>query len=34
MVDTHRAHITRMLGLGTRAEIVLFALANRMIGAS
>ncbi len=33
-VDTHRAHIMRKLGLGTRAELVLFALANGMIGAS
>jgi DNA-binding NarL/FixJ family response regulator len=33
-VDAHRAHIMRKLGLGTRAELVLFALANGMIGAS
>jgi DNA-binding NarL/FixJ family response regulator len=33
-IDTHRAHIMRKLGLGTRAELVLFALANGMIGAS
>jgi two-component system response regulator NreC len=33
-VDTHRAHIMRKLELGTRAELVLFALANGMIGAS
>jgi DNA-binding NarL/FixJ family response regulator len=33
-VDTHRAHIMRKLGLETRAELVLFALANGLIGAS
>ena len=33
-VDTHRAHIMRKLRLGTRAELVLFALANGFIGAS
>jgi DNA-binding NarL/FixJ family response regulator len=33
-VDTHRAHIMRKLGLETRAELVLFALANGVIGAS
>ncbi len=33
-VDTHRAHIMRKLRLGTRAELVLFALANGLIGAS
>jgi DNA-binding NarL/FixJ family response regulator len=31
-VDTHRAHILRKLQLGTRAELVLFALANGLIG--
>jgi two-component system response regulator NreC len=33
-VDAHRAHIMRKLRLRTRAELVLFALANGMIGAS
>ncbi|TCN41782.1 DNA-binding NarL/FixJ family response regulator [Kribbella orskensis] len=33
-VDTHRAHIMRKLDLATRAELVLFALANGLIGAS
>src|SRR5262245_7206693 len=33
-VDTHRAHIMRKLGLDTRAELVLFALANGLIGPS
>jgi DNA-binding NarL/FixJ family response regulator len=33
-VDTHRAHLMRKLRLGTRAELVLFALANGLIGAS
>jgi DNA-binding NarL/FixJ family response regulator len=33
-VDTHRAHIMRKLRLGTRAELVLFALANGLIGVS
>jgi len=33
-VDTHRAHIMRKLRLETRAELVLFALANGLIGAS
>jgi DNA-binding NarL/FixJ family response regulator len=33
-VDTHRAHIMRKLRLGTRAELVLFALANGLIGPS
>jgi DNA-binding NarL/FixJ family response regulator len=33
-VDTHRAHIMRKLRLGSRAELVLFALANGLIGAS
>jgi DNA-binding NarL/FixJ family response regulator len=33
-VDTHRAHIMQKLGLGTRAELVLFALANGLIGQS
>jgi DNA-binding NarL/FixJ family response regulator len=32
-VDTHRAHIMRKLGLETRAELVLFALAHGLIGA-
>jgi DNA-binding NarL/FixJ family response regulator len=31
-VDTHRAHIMRKLELETRAELVMFALANGMIG--
>jgi DNA-binding NarL/FixJ family response regulator len=31
-VDTHRAHIMRKLRLETRAELVLFALANGLIG--
>jgi len=31
-VDTHRAHIMRKLSLETRAELVLFALANGLIG--
>jgi DNA-binding NarL/FixJ family response regulator len=31
-VDTHRAHIMRKLRLQTRAELVLFALANGLIG--
>jgi len=30
-VDTHRAHIMRKLGLETRAELVLFALAHGLI---
>jgi DNA-binding NarL/FixJ family response regulator len=33
-VDTHRAHIMRKLGLTTRAELVLFALAHGLIGAA
>jgi DNA-binding NarL/FixJ family response regulator len=33
-VDTHRAHIMRKLSLNTRAELVLFALANGLIGPS
>ena len=33
-VDTHRAHITRKLGLETRAELVLLALANGLLGPS
>jgi DNA-binding NarL/FixJ family response regulator len=33
-VDTHRAHIMRKLQLRTRAELVLFALANGLIGAT
>jgi DNA-binding NarL/FixJ family response regulator len=31
-VDTHRAHIMQKLGLDTRAELVMFALANGVIG--
>jgi DNA-binding NarL/FixJ family response regulator len=31
-VDTHRAHIMLKLGLDTRAELVMFALANGVIG--
>jgi DNA-binding NarL/FixJ family response regulator len=31
-VDTHRAHIMRKLDLQTRAELVMFALANGVIG--
>jgi DNA-binding NarL/FixJ family response regulator len=31
-VDTHRAHIMRKLELETRAELVMFALANGIIG--
>ena len=31
-VDTHRAHIMRKLNLDTRAELVLYALANGLIG--
>jgi len=31
-VDTHRAHIMRKLRLETRAELVMFALANGIIG--
>jgi DNA-binding CsgD family transcriptional regulator len=31
-VDTHRAHIMRKLGLDTRVELVLYALANGLIG--
>jgi DNA-binding NarL/FixJ family response regulator len=33
-VDTHRAHIMSKLQLKTRAELVLFALANGLIGAT
>lgn len=33
-VDTHRAHIMRKLSLETRAELVMFALANGVIGPS
>ena len=33
-VDTHRAHIMRTLQLRTRAELVLFALAHGLIGAT
>jgi DNA-binding NarL/FixJ family response regulator len=32
-VDTHRAHIMMKLGLESRAELVMFALANGVIGA-
>jgi DNA-binding NarL/FixJ family response regulator len=31
-VDTHRAHIMRKLQFETRAELVMFALANGVIG--
>jgi two-component system response regulator NreC len=31
-VDTHRAHVMRKLHLDTRAELVMFALANGVIG--
>jgi DNA-binding NarL/FixJ family response regulator len=31
-VETHRAHIMRKLGLANRAELVLYALANGLIG--
>jgi DNA-binding NarL/FixJ family response regulator len=31
-VDTHRAHVMRKLELETRAELVMFALANGVIG--
>jgi DNA-binding NarL/FixJ family response regulator len=31
-VDTHRAHLMRKLNLQTRAELVLYALANGLIG--
>jgi two-component system response regulator NreC len=31
-VDTHRAHVMRKLQLDTRAELVMFALANGVIG--
>jgi DNA-binding NarL/FixJ family response regulator len=33
-VDTHRAHVMQKLGLETRAELVLFALANGLVGQS
>jgi DNA-binding NarL/FixJ family response regulator len=33
-VETHRAHIMRKLDLETRAELVLYALANGLIGPS
>jgi DNA-binding NarL/FixJ family response regulator len=33
-VDTHRAHIMMKLGLESRAELVMFALANGVIGAA
>jgi len=33
-VDTHRAHIMRKLQLETKAQLVLFALANGLIGAT
>ncbi len=32
-VDTHRAHVMQKLRLDTRAELVMFALANGVIGA-
>jgi DNA-binding NarL/FixJ family response regulator len=32
-VDTHRAHIMQKLRLDTRAELVMFALANGVVGA-
>jgi DNA-binding NarL/FixJ family response regulator len=31
-VDTHRAHIMRKLRLVSRAELMMFALANGLIG--
>jgi two-component system response regulator NreC len=31
-VDTHRAHVMQKLGLETRAELVMFALSNGVIG--
>ncbi len=31
-IDTHRAHLMRKLNLRTRAEMVLYALANGLIG--
>jgi len=31
-VETHRAHIMRKLRLETRSELVLYALANGLIG--
>ena len=33
-VDSHRAHIMRKLELETRAELVLFALSNGLIGSA
>jgi DNA-binding NarL/FixJ family response regulator len=33
-IDSHRANVMRKLNLGTRAELVLFALANGLIGAA
>jgi DNA-binding CsgD family transcriptional regulator len=33
-VDTHRAHIMGKLELSSRAELVLYALANGLIGAN
>jgi DNA-binding CsgD family transcriptional regulator len=33
-VDSHRAHIMRKLDLASRAGLVLYALANGLIGAS
>ena len=33
-VDTHRANVMRKLQLGTRAELVMFALAHGLIGPS
>jgi predicted fused transcriptional regulator/phosphomethylpyrimidine kinase len=31
-VDSHRAHVMRKLNLRTRAEMVLYALANGLVG--
>jgi len=31
-VETHRAHVMQKLKLKTRAELVLYALANGLIG--
>jgi len=33
-VDTHRAHIMRKLQLQTKGELVLFAFANGLMGAT
>ena len=32
-VETHRAHVHRKLGLGTRAELVRYSLRRGLIGA-